>query len=165
MPWTMVICIRRYVMSSRTPVLEPLRHIFSAKLWIIVRNIATYCINWTKAYLSIFRVNMPICENRSVIVSRKCQMKRAAYATWFDEFFYGKRSSIWIDDGGVCHDPCCMFRGRCKNNCSSVHEIPPIKYYSPFLVPILLPLVGAALNSAVKDWATIFLDTVSMILN
>ena len=105
----------------------------------------------TKAYLSIFRVNTPVCENHSVIVSRNCQMKRTAYATWFDEFFFGKRSSIWIDDGGICHDPRCMVRGRCKNNCSSVDEIPPIKFYSRFLVPILLPLVGAALKSAVED--------------
>ena len=107
----------------------------------------------------MFRVNTPIAENHSGIVSRKCQMKRAAYATWFDEFYSGKRSSIWIDDQGVCHDPHCMVRGRCKNNCSSVDEIPPIKFYSRFLVPILLPLVAAALKSAVEDWATMVLDT------
>ena len=49
---------------------------------------------------------MPIRENRSVIVSRDCKLRRASYGrvTWFDEFFLGKRSSIWIDDEGICHD-------------------------------------------------------------
>ena len=50
----------------------------------------------------IFSINMPITENRSVILSKNLEIKRAQYATMWD---IGKQSSIWTDTDGVCHKP------------------------------------------------------------
>ena len=48
------------------------------------------------------RNNWNITENRSIIISKDLQPKRAQYATMWDFF---KESSIWTDTDGVCHGP------------------------------------------------------------
>ena len=50
--------------------------------------------------MSIFSINMSITENRSVILSKNLEIKRAQYATMWD---FGKQSSIWTDTDGICH--------------------------------------------------------------
>ena len=50
----------------------------------------------------IFSMNFQVAENRSVIVSKDLQIKRAQYATMWD---FGKESSIWRDTDGVWHGP------------------------------------------------------------
>ena len=42
-------------------------------------------------------MNSQVAENRSVIVSKDLQLKRAQYATMWD---FGKESSIWTPDSG-----------------------------------------------------------------